>query len=73
MATQSKRDVVSLKLTRVEAAALLHTANVGFRVIEALGPMVQQTASTEAAITKLGAALAASERSARAKSRPTRP
>ena len=72
MAIESKRDVLSLELTRVEAAALLHTADVGFRVIEALSPLVQPTACTEAAITKLRAALAASERPERAKFRPTR-
>jgi hypothetical protein len=60
-AIESKRDVVALKLARVEAAALLKAADVGIRVIDALN-LVQRTAATEAAITKLREAVAASER-----------
>jgi hypothetical protein len=60
-AIESKRDVVALKLTRVEAAALLKAADVGIRVIDAL-VLVQRTASTEEAINKLRGAVAASER-----------
>jgi hypothetical protein len=57
---ESKRDVVSLELTRVEAAALAHAGDVGFRVIEALA-LVQRTATTEAALGKLRAAIAEAE------------
>ena len=60
-AIESKRDAVTLKLNRVEAAALLHAADVGLRVIDALG-LVQRTGSTEAAIGKLKEAVATSER-----------
>ena len=57
----SNRDEVAIKLTRVEAAALLNAADTGIRVIDALG-LVQRTASTEAAITKLREAVARSAR-----------
>jgi hypothetical protein len=60
-AIESKKDLVALKLTRVEAAALLKAADVGLRVIDALS-LVQRTASTEAAITKLREAVGTSER-----------
>ena len=58
---ESKRDVVALELTRVEAAALAHAVDVGFRVIEALG-LVQRTATTEAALEKLKDAIRDAER-----------
>jgi hypothetical protein len=60
-AVESKKDIVALNLTRVEAAALLKAADTGIRVIDALA-LVQRTAATEAAITKLRHAVAASER-----------
>jgi hypothetical protein len=50
-----------LKTARQGRGRLLHAADVGLRVIDALG-LVQPTGSTEAAITKLRAAVAASER-----------
>jgi len=60
-AIESKKDLVPLKLTRVEAAALLKAADVGIRVIDALG-LVQRTASMDVAIGKLKNAVAGSER-----------
>jgi len=60
-AIESKKDLVALKLNRVEAAALLKAADVGIRVIDALA-LVQRTAATEAAITKLREAVVSSER-----------
>jgi hypothetical protein len=58
--TKSWLDLVALKLTRVEAAALLKATDVGLRIIDALA-LVQRTAATEAAISKLKAAVAVSE------------
>jgi hypothetical protein len=46
---EGKKDAVQLTLTRVEAAALLHAADVGLRVIDALA-LAQRTASTEARV-----------------------
>ena len=46
---------VTLKLTRVEALALLNAAETGVRVIEALG-LVKNTATMEEAVRKLRAA-----------------
>jgi hypothetical protein len=46
---------VAVKLTKVEALALVNAAETGLRVIEALG-LVKNTATMEAAVRKLRAA-----------------
>ena len=46
---------VTLKLTKVEALALVSAAETGLRVIEALA-LVKNTATMEAAVRKLRAA-----------------
>ncbi len=52
----TKRDDVTLRLTRVEAFALVNAAETGLRVIEALG-LVKHTATMDAAVRKLRAAI----------------
>ena len=49
------RPDVTVKLTKVEALALLNAAETGLRVIEALG-LVKATGTMEEAVRKLRAA-----------------